>query len=215
MNRRGLFFPTHDENPRTIVPIVTWTLLALNVLVFFFTVFSLDEVISAYGFVPAEFSLITIFTSMFLHAGIAHIFGNAWFLFIFGDNVEEAFGHGKFLLFYLLCGVAATLTHWITNIGSVIPAVGASGAISGVLGAYLVLYPHAKVHVAGQFGSGKVPASVMLGVWFAYQLLSGFLGFFGSNSGVAFWAHIGGFVAGVLGAKLLARNKKNRSLLSS
>jgi membrane associated rhomboid family serine protease len=207
MNRRGQFLPLRDDNPTSIKPVVNYILIAVNVVVFLFSILNLDAVIQTWGFTPSQFSLLTIFTSMFLHASIAHIAGNMWFLFIFGDNVEERLGHGWYLAFYLACGVAASLTHYALNLGSSIPSVGASGAISGVLGAYLVFYPKASVYVSGQFGQGKVPAYTMLGLWFGYQLINGFLGFFASGSGVAFWAHVGGFVAGVLIAWLV----KNRS----
>jgi membrane associated rhomboid family serine protease len=154
-------------------------------------------VIEAYGFTPAYFSILTLFTSMFLHAGIAHLFGNMWFLYIFGDNVEDKFGHFFYLIFYILAGLAATFTHYLTNLGSTIPAVGASGAISGVLGAYIVLFPRVGVYVSGRAGVGKVSALLMIGLWFAFQLISGI--FFGESTGVAFFAHIGGFIFGVLG----------------
>jgi membrane associated rhomboid family serine protease len=127
-----------------------------------------------------------------------------WFLHIFGDNVEDRLGHFTYFLFYIIAGIAATFTHFITNVGSVIPAVGASGAISGVLGAYLVFFPNAGVYVT----AGKVNAKVMLVLWFLFQFVSGVMGFFGAESGVAFWAHIGGFVFGVLFAFLFRAVRK-------
>src|SRR3989338_1175852 len=166
---KGQFLPYADENPTSSTPYLTYMLIGLNVFVFVFSLFNYDYIISTFGFTPAEFSLLTVFTSMFLHGGIDHIFGNMLFLFIFGDNIEDKFGKAGFIAFYLLAGVAATLAHYITNIGSVIPAIWASGAISGVLGAYLAFYPHARVHVASRGGTGAVPAYVMLVIWFIIQ----------------------------------------------
>ena len=194
-----VFFPLRDENPlRHIrIPVVNWLLIAANVIAFLFSLAAFEYIITEFGFTPGNFEIGDMFTSMFLHGGIAHIFGNMWFLLIFGDNVEDAFGHVLYLIFYIFAGIAATLTHFALNLGSAIPAVGASGAISGVLGAYLVLYPTAGVYVSGGFGhAGKVSAKLMLVLWFGFQFLSGVLGLFGTESGVAFWAHIGGFVFG-------------------
>ena len=198
MNKRALLFPLRDDNPTNRTPYINWILIAINILVFIFSLANHDAIVQAFGFTPVEFSFLTIFTSMFLHASFQHIIGNMWFLFIFGDNIEDKLGHIQYLLFYLAAGILASLTHYITNVSSSIPAVGASGAISGVLGAYLVFYPHASVYVSGGLGhAGKVSAKLMLVVWFGYQFLNGVIGFFGAQSGVAFWAHIGGFVAGV------------------
>jgi membrane associated rhomboid family serine protease len=198
MNSKGQFFPLRDVNESTGTSPVNWILIAVNCIVFLFSLVAFESIISTYGFTPGTFSLITVFTSMFLHGGIAHLLGNMWFLYIFGDNVEHAYGHFTYLVFYLLAGVAATLIHFLFNIGSTIPAVGASGAISGVLGAYLVLYPRARVYVTGGLHAGQVSAKFMLLLWFGFQFLSGVLGYFGTQSGVAFWAHVGGFVFGVV-----------------
>src|SRR5690606_8236840 len=149
-------------------------------------------------------NLSSIFTSMFLHGGWAHFLGNMVFLYVFGDNIEDAMGHVSYLLFYLLCGVAAAMTQILLNPASTIPMIGASGAISGVLGAYIALFPHGKVRAAVILGFFVqvvlVPAWVMLGLWFVLQLVSGVasLGVGGDMGGVAFWAHVGGFVAGVI-----------------
>ncbi|MBI2541168.1 rhomboid family intramembrane serine protease [Candidatus Woesearchaeota archaeon] len=197
MNKKAQFFPIKDENPRSTFPFVNFLFIVINIIVFFISLSAFEFSINTYGFKPAEFSLLALFTSMFLHGGIAHIFGNMWFLYIFGDNVEDKFGHFKYVIFYILSGIAASLLHFVLNIGSDIPAVGASGAISGILGAYIVLFPHAKVYVAGSFGHvGKVPALFMLGFWFLFQLISGTFSLFGAQSGIAFFAHIGGFVFG-------------------
>jgi len=196
MNKKAQFFPLKDENPRSKFPFVNFLFIGINVAVFVFSLTSFEYFINNYGFTPAKFSILTLFTSMFLHGGIAHIFGNMWFLHIFGDNVEDKFGHFKYVIFYILSGIAASLLHLLLNIGSNVPAVGASGAISGVLGAYVVMFPNVKVHVIGRFYHGMVSAKFMLGIWFLFQLVSGTFSLFGAQSGIAFFAHIGGFVFG-------------------
>ena len=199
MNKKAQFFPLKDENPRSRFPFVNFLFIIVNVVVFVLSLSAFEQFIKTYGFKPAEFSILTLFTSMFLHGGIAHISGNMWFLYIFGDNVEDKFGHFKYIIFYILSGIAASTSHFLLNINSDIPAVGASGAISGVLGAYLVLFPRVRVYVTGGFGHvGKVSAVFMLGVWFLFQLVSGTFSLFGTQSGIAFFAHIGGFVFGVI-----------------
>jgi membrane associated rhomboid family serine protease len=160
-------------------------------------------IIYAFGLIPADFSIITMFTSMFLHGGIAHILGNMWFLWIFGDNVESTLGHVKYTLFYLLCGVAAALCQVLMSPGSEIPMVGASGAIAGVLGLYMIRFPRARVHVfifiLIFFTTIRVPANIVLGLWFFNQLTNG-MGTLGldTTGGVAWFAHIGGFIAGII-----------------
>ena len=190
---KGQFFPYKDENVAKSTPYVTYALIAINVIIFIVSLTDFETIINTYGFKPSEFVLITIITSMFLHGGIGHVFGNMWYLFMFGDNVEDRLGKVKYVIFYMLAGLAATLTHYITNISSSIPAIGASGAISGVLGAYIVFFPHAKVHTIGPFYQRfTIPAYTMLGLWFLMQ----FLGVFAGEGGIAFFAHIGGFVFG-------------------
>lgn len=204
-----MFFPYKDDNPRILVPVVTYGIIALNVLVYLYQIILAKsggdtEVLFIYmfGLIPAQFHIITLFTSMFLHGGIAHILGNMWFLWIFGDNVESALGHFRYALFYILCGLAAGLAQVIINVDSLTPMVGASGAIAGVLGAYLIRYPRAQVHVFVFifffFTTIKVPAIIVLGIWFLTQLTNG-LGTLGldTTGGVAWFAHIGGFIAGV------------------
>ncbi|MBX4212152.1 rhomboid family intramembrane serine protease [Candidatus Pacearchaeota archaeon] len=205
VSKRAQFFPLRDDNPTRSFGFVNLIFIIINVIVFIITYSSLDHFIQTYGFTPAYFSVLTIFTSMFLHAGVAHIVGNMWFLYIFGDNVEDRLGHVTYLFFYLLAGVFATLAHYLLNIGSVIPSVGASGAISGVLGAYIVFFPNAGVYVTGGGGVGRVSAFMMLGLWFLFQLFSGAAGLFGAQSGIAFFAHIGGFVFGVIFALIYKR----------
>ncbi len=206
---KGQFFPYKDENVAKSTPYVTYALIAINVIIFVISLADFENIINAYGFKPSEFVLITILTSMFLHGGIGHIFGNMWYLFMFGDNVEDRLGKVKYIGFYMLAGLAATLTHYITNIGSSIPAIGASGAISGVLGAYIVFFPHVRVHVASYFIGGTIPAYVMLGLWFLMQ----FFGVFAGAGGIAFFAHIGGFIFGAAVAWIymqVTREKKKR-----
>jgi membrane associated rhomboid family serine protease len=194
-----VLFPYKDDNPlRNIkMPFMNWLLIGANIIIFLVSLAAFELFISEYGFKPGAFELTDLFSSMFLHGGIAHIFGNMWFLLIFGDNIEDAFGHWVYLAFYLLAGIFASFSHLLVNLGSTMPAVGASGAISGVLGAYLVLYPAAGVYVSGGYSrTGKVSAKLMLLLWFGFQFISGVLGFFGTEAGIAFWAHIGGFVFG-------------------
>jgi membrane associated rhomboid family serine protease len=211
--QRSEVIPIGDENAGTAIrPWVNWSLIALCVLVFLYEITlpprALDAFFQQYGAVPADITqlrnLPSIITSMFLHGGWAHLIGNMVFLLIFGDNIEDAMGHISYLLFYLLTGIAAALTQVLLDPGSTIPLVGASGAISGVMGAYIVLFPHGKVRalvVFGYFGQVVlVPAWVMIGLWFVLQLFSGFaaLGMPSDVGGVAFWAHVGGFIAGAV-----------------
>ena len=205
-----MLFPYKDDNPRILVPYVTYCIIGINALIFVLQ-FNLGisdpsaekEFIYRFGFIPADFSIITIFTSMFLHGGISHIMGNMWFLWVFGDNVEGLLGHLKYAIFYLMCGLAATISQLLINPNSTIPMVGASGAIAGVLGMYMIRFPHARVHVFAFiiifFTTFRVPAMFVLGFWFFNQLTNGFgsLGF-DTTGGVAWFAHIGGFIAGVM-----------------
>lgn len=192
-------FPLKDVVERRTFPYITLALIGVNVAVFAFSLLDFEKIIYAYGFTPAFWSPLTAFTCMFLHGGFDHIFGNMWFLFTFGDNVEDRFGHSKFLLFYLAAGFAATYVNYLTDPLSTIPTIGASGAISGVMGAYIILFPRAKVHTLLGYYMTTLPAFVLLGFWFLLQLLFGATSFFGGmGSGIAYWAHIGGFVAGAL-----------------
>ena len=205
-----MLFPYKDDNPRILVPYVTYVIISINVLIF---VFQLNmgmvssaaerEFIYRFGFIPANFSIITVFTSMFLHGGISHIMGNMWFLWVFGDNVEGVLGHVKFAVFYIICGLAATMSQLFVDPSSTIPMVGASGAIAGVLGMYMIRFPHARVHVFAFiiifFTTFRIPAMFVLGFWFFNQLTNGLgsLGF-DATGGVAWFAHIGGFISGVM-----------------
>ncbi len=200
-------FPIGDDNTgRRLIPVVTYALIAINVLVFLIEVAGGDPFIEAWSFVPARFladparDFVTIFSSMFMHAGLVHIGGNMLYLWIFGDNVEDRFGHAKFLAFYLACGIAATFAQLAFSMGSTIPNLGASGAIAGVLGAYLLLYPNRRVTVLAGYVILEVPSLIVIGFWFVLQLFSGIgsLGATADTGGIAFMAHVGGFVAGFI-----------------
>lgn len=199
--------PIGDDNTaRRIAPLVTYALIALNVLVFFLELMGGDAFIEQWAFVPSRFlanpagEFPTLVTSMFMHAGWLHLGSNMLYLWIFGDNVEDRFGHVKYLIFYLLCGFAATFAQLAFNSGSGIPNLGASGAIAGVLGAYLVLFPGKPIRVLLGNQVAAVSALVVIGGWFILQLLSGVasISTTADTGGVAFMAHVGGFVAGVL-----------------
>ena len=203
-----MFFPYKDDNPRILFPFVTYTIIGINSLVFIYQYFILPPdllgpIISTYALTPAVPSVITVFTSMFMHGGLMHIIFNMWFLWIFGDNIESVLGHKRFVLFYLLCGVGAALLQIQINTGSQIPMVGASGAIAGVLGAYLFRFPRATVHVLVILiifiTFIRVPAMVVIGFWFLSNLTAG-LGTLGieETGGTAWFAHLGGFVSGVV-----------------
>ncbi len=207
--------PLRDVVPSRTWPGVTVTIIALNALVYVYQG-SLGEraelaFVHAFGLVPAEFTIASLFTSMFVHGGFLHFAGNMLYLWIFGDNVEDRFGHIRFLVFYMLCGTAAAVAQTAMDPGSAIPMVGASGAIAGVLGAYFVLYPHSRVLTLFPFPLMliEVPAVILLGLWFLMNVLSG-LGSIGQMNmgGVAFWAHAAGFGAGALGCLFFRRPER-------
>src|SRR5450631_16639 len=216
--------PLRDDQPRFSTPYLTYFLIGLNLLIYLFES-TLDArsqqiLLVQLGVVPAHITslltgarhlnpiavLLTIFTSMFLHGSWLHVIGNMWFLWIFGDNVEDYLGHFTYLLFYLLSGVAAALAQVVLTPSSIVPTIGASGAIAGVLGAYFILYPRARVLTWFFVFFVHIPAWVVLGYWFVLQFLSGAatsLAYAGnSTGGIAFWAHVGGFIAGVVMVKL-------------
>lgn len=207
---KGQFFPYKDDNISKSFPYVTVSLITLNAAVFLWSLFDFENVLNTYGFRPAEFSILTIFTAMFLHGGFDHIFGNMWYLWLYGDNVEDRLGKIKYIAFYLASGVAATLLHYLTNLGSGVPAVGASGAISGILGAYLVFFPNVNVRAIGPFyQTYSISAKALIGFWFVMQFFLGIQSFTGgTKSGIAFWAHIGGFAFGYLAAKMLGPERE-------
>jgi membrane associated rhomboid family serine protease len=215
--------PIRDDQPTFSTPFVTYFLIALNLLIYLFESAldqpSLQSLIFQFGLIPSHVTLaltgihhlnpvaalVPFFTSMFLHGSWEHVIGNMWFLWIFGDNIEDYLGHFSYLVFYLLSGLGAALLQVILTPGSPVPTVGASGAIAGVLGAYFILYPRARVLTWFFIFFFHVPAWVMLGYWFVLQFLSGAassIAYAGHNTGIAFWAHVGGFVAGVVMIKL-------------
>jgi membrane associated rhomboid family serine protease len=212
--------PLRDVIPSRTTPFVTIGIIALNALVFLYEQ-SLPEplyrrFVATHGLVPADFAWLNVLTSMFLHGGWMHFLGNMLYLWIFGDNVEDRVGHGRFIVFYLLCGAVAALVQTFFNVNSVIPMVGASGAIAGVLGAYLVMFPHSRVltliPIFIFIEIVEIPAVILLGLWFVLQLFSslGSLGAEADVGGVAFWAHVAGFVAGVVGIRLFRRPERQR-----
>lgn len=207
--------PVRDENPRRITPWVNWLLIVLNIVVFGIQLVFGERFIEQWAFIPLRFNqflggsgdiqaLLTVFSAMFMHGSFGHIFGNMLFLWLFGDNVEEAYGHLRYLVFYLFCGIAATFVQYATDPNSQIANLGASGAISGVMGAYILMYARARVQIfffpfSIFLGNLGVPAWLMLGLWFLAQLTPALqsLGQI-SAGGVAYWAHVGGFVAGAI-----------------
>jgi membrane associated rhomboid family serine protease len=222
-------FPLRDNIDARTLPIVTWILIGINVAIFILELsldaVALDQLAQTFGMIPARLNLdepltllqeprvlLTLVTSQFLHAGWLHLISNMWILFIFGDNVEDLMGKGRYLVFYLLSGVAANLTQAFVFPESTIPAVGASGAIAGVLGAYILLFPHARVMTMVIIFLFpwliQIPAIVFLGVWFILQLYSGLVAVNDGMGGIAWWAHIGGFVFGLATVFLFARRRR-------
>lgn len=219
-------FPLRDENPVKGKPILTVFLIVLNSAIFLGCLLSgsFAEIVESYGMVPRDIvrgqRLYTLITSMFLHGGYLHIIGNMWYLWIFGDNIEDACGRLRFLLLYLGSGLIASLAHILSDPGSTIPTIGASGAISGVLGAYLVLYPRANVltlvTVLFIWHLVKIPAIAFLGFWFLLQVLSASVLLVARvPSTVAYWAHIGGFLAGAILVLPLRRRRRRGRLTFS
>ena len=224
--------PLTDHNPRRTVPVVTWTLIALNIVAFLWDLSlgrQLQGALYDIAFIPRRFWIpgywyadtVMTFASMFLHGGFMHIGSNMLYLYIFGDNIEDRLGHTRYLIFYLLCGLVATWAHAFFNPLSTVPAIGASGAIAGVLGGYLILFPHARVTtlipIIFIITVRELPAVLILGLWFVLQLFSG-VGSLGVQDaqdmgGVAYFAHIGGFVAGMLLIVLMGgRRERNPQL---
>ena len=205
-----------DNSARRSFPVVTYVLIVLNVLFFLVELSGGDAFIMQWAFVPSRFmanpaaDFLTLFTAMFMHAGWLHLGGNMLYLWIFGDNVEDRFGAIKFILFYLLCGLAATAAQLVFSLDSNIPNLGASGAVAGVLGAYILLFPKARVSVLQGARVIPVPALIVIGLWFVLQLFSGFGSITQSSEtgGVAYMAHIGGFVAGFVLTFLFRGNQR-------
>lgn len=224
--------PIRDDTPRFSTPVVTYFIIALNTVVWLYewlvqvqSPAALEAFVYQFGVVPRQeiaiasggahvspaIAVIPIITSMFLHGSWLHVIGNMWFLWIFGDNIEDYLGHFKYLLFYLLSGISASVLHILFNLNSKVPSVGASGAIAGVMGAYFVLYPRARVLTLVPlivfFTFWWLPAWIFLGYWFLIQFLSGAATSIAYTSqtggGIAFWAHVGGFAAGILMVKIM------------
>lgn len=217
-------FPLKDDVPADRFPAVNLLLIGVNVLVFFYETTlggEMEAFLYAYGFVPARFfgggggpPLLPVFTSMFLHANLLHVLANMWMLWIFGDNVEDRMGHGRYLVFYFLCGVAAVTAQAWSAPHATVPMIGASGAIAGVLGAYFLLFPGARiltfVPIFIFFYLFEVPAVFFIGFWFFFQFLQGAMHQFAAGEagegGVAWWAHVGGFVGGMVLVRLFIRD---------
>jgi membrane associated rhomboid family serine protease len=218
--------PVNDENPRRGPAPINILIIILNFIVFALQVFNSDAFTLQWAFIPARLTaflsgeespqvLLTILSAMFMHGGIAHLLGNMLFLWIFGDNIEDQFGHRQYLAFYLICGIAATFTQYFIDTRSPIPNLGASGAIAGVMGAYLLMFPRARVNffvwplsvllaIFTRSPYLRIPAWLMLILWFGMQVWLGVEGLANmSEGGVAFWAHVGGFVAGLVLAVFL------------
>lgn len=223
--------PLRDANPSRHVPLMTFALIGANCLAFFYELTlgeqGLERLVFSLGMVPSRVTafpvepgigfgdaFLPLVTSMFLHGGWMHLIGNMWFLWIFGDNIEDRLGRLRFLLFYVLCGLGAGLTHTVLNLESNIPTIGASGAIAGVLGGYLLLFPGARVLTLVPIGFAflvELPAYVILLYWFVIQIFSGAVSLGlqrGQVGGVAWWAHVGGFVLGMVLVKLMAQKRR-------
>ena len=211
-----------DDSARRTVPLVTYGLIALNVLFFIVELTGGDAFIEKWAFVPSRFlanplaDFLTLFTAMFMHAGWLHLGGNMLYLWIFGDNVEDRFGHVKFIIFYLICGLVATFAQLAFSIGSDVPNLGASGAIAGVLGAYILLFPKSSVRVLQGSRVIQVSALIVIGIWIVLQFFSGIGSIVSTvqTGGVAYMAHIGGFVAGFL-LTFLFRGNRGQPALNS
>lgn len=222
-------FPLYDENPTRITPYLTYGLIGMNIVVFLHEVSlsneQLEQFLQLYAVVPQQLSTnpqsewMTLFTSQFLHGGWWHLISNMLFLWVFGNNIEDRLGHFKYLIFYLSCGALAALCQWVIGINSIIPSLGASGAISGILGAYIIRFPQATIQTLVFLGffvtTIRVPALIMIGIFFIQNLISGFASLQAAanmsveTGGVAYWAHIGGFVFGVILAPLFGLFKQD------
>ena len=212
--------PLRDVIPSRTTPYITITIIGLNALAWLFEITmppeQLSQFIVFYGIVPASFSAPTLVTSMFLHGSWSHVIGNMWYLWIFGDNVEDRLGHGRYIVFYLLCGIVAAYGQIAMDPTSTLPTIGASGAIAGVMGAYFVLYPHSRVLTLVPliifWEIVELPALLLLGFWFLMQLFSaGAIAVTSAthgSGGVAFMAHVAGFITGVIGVMVLRKRRQ-------
>ena len=213
-------FPIGDDNSgERTVPVITYALIALNVLFFFVELGGGDPFVKQWAFVPRRFlanpaaDLPTLFTSMFMHGGWLHLGGNMLYLWIFGDNVEDRLGHGMFTIFYILCGLAATFAQLMVGPGSNVPNLGASGAIAGVLGSYIIMFPQGRVRVLQNQQVVQMPALLVIGFWIVLQLFSGIgsISNAANAGGVAYMAHVGGFAAGCVLTLLLGGRRQVRA----
>ncbi|MBI5102771.1 MAG: rhomboid family intramembrane serine protease [Nitrospirae bacterium] len=220
--------PYKDDNPARTFPFCTVLIIAVNIIIFALQLLSSrsgQDLAYSFGAVPHNITsfqsgpvapvFMTLFTSMFMHGGLLHLGGNLLYLWIFGDNIEDSLGHLRFLVFYLFCGVIAAYSHALANPASEVPMIGASGAISGILGAYALLFPSARIHTLLFFGffiqEVKVPALIVIGFWAIIQFLSGLMSETGaSQGGVAWFAHLGGFTAGLMTIKLWLPRRSKR-----
>lgn len=224
-----MFFPYRDDNPTNTTPYVTIGLIALNVLIYLIVTVggtgAYRYAVLNYGLIPAELvhfhnylpstavpPVANLITALFVHGGFMHVAGNMWFLWIFGDNVEDRMGHVRYLVFYILAGITASLLHVALFSGSTAPVIGASGAISGVLGAYAVLYPHARIRtfvfIIIYLDFIKIPAVIFIGIWIIFQVVSGLFSLGqGGGAGVAWFAHVGGFLFGLYALRFFVRKK--------
>lgn len=221
-----MILPLYDENPTRTFPIMTILLIIANVFVFLLESSlpsaELESFIRAFAFIPSEFvknaQLSSIFTAMFMHGGFIHIAGNMLYLWIFGNNIEDALGHFKFLLFYLTCGLVATLAQFVVDPASTVPTLGASGAIAGVLGGYLLLYPSAQivslVPLLFFVTLYRLPAIIVIGLWFVIQFANGYFSLQASSAaaGIAWFAHIGGFISGILLIMMISKKRIRKKL---
>ena len=225
-------FPLRDTIPSRSFPIVTFSIIIINSIVFGYELYlgsGLDQFLTSLGVTPVFYTqawqenplqllsgIAPLFSSLFLHGGWLHVISNMWYLWIFGDNVEDRTGHFRFLLFYLLCGILATLSHIILNPLSDIPTIGASGAIAGVMGAYFILYPRARIvtlfFLFIFIQIVEIPALFFLGLWIILQVISGTLsiGLSNASGGVAWWAHIGGFLAGLISIFFFRKTRRRK-----
>jgi membrane associated rhomboid family serine protease len=210
--------PLRDHNPRHITPWVTYLLLIANLAIFILELIIGEAFIVEWSFIPARFlenplgQIPTLFTSMFMHAGWLHLLGNMLYLWIFGDNIEDRLGHVRFIIFYLICGLVATSSHLLFNLNSPIPSLGASGAIAGVLGAYIVMFPGARVRVLLGLFIIPLPAFVVIGGWIFLQLFYGVGSLTGpTDTSIAYMAHIGGFFAGLIMAIIFKTVNKRKT----
>ena len=222
--------PYKDDNPSYSFPFVTVGIIVLNIIVFFFEITApsgMREITYAYGAIPHNLMtlkqtqpispVITVFSSMFMHGGLLHIAGNMLYLWIFGDNIEDRLGHVRFAVFYLFCGIVAAYSYAVTSPGSTTPMIGASGAISGILGAYILLFPRASVHTLIFLGffitTVRIPALIVIGFWAIIQFGSGLINTeLHAQGGIAWFAHVGGFIIGLLTIKLWIPRRTKRWL---